>query len=258
MDIYHYDGGTTPLLISIPHAGQFIPETIKQGLNQEGRQLTDTDWHVDRLYAPFKDLGASIISANYSRYVVDLNRRADGKSLYPGQTVTPLCPTETFKGKAIYRAGEEPPDEEVERRVETYWQPYHKALQNEIERIKSRHGHVVLWDAHSIENELPRLFEGTLPDFNFGTNGGTACREGLAESLIDLVTDDGTYSAVLNGRFKGGAITRSYGNPQDGVSAIQLEMSQDCYMNQGTPFAYREDKAEKVQTVLKVLLQYVL
>lgn len=249
--------GTAPILISVPHAGLEVPADIKARLSDEGLRLTDTDWHVGRLYAPLKDLGVSMLVANYSRYVIDLNRPADGSSLYPGQTVTQLCPTQTFHGRAIYKEGEEPGKAEITERTTKYWQPYHTKLSEELARIKTIHSHAILWDAHSINNRLPLLFKGQLPDLNFGTNDGKACEAELAECILSMAKSDNRYTSILNGRFKGGIITRTYGQPSDGVDAIQLEMAQTCYMDQET-FTYQEEKAASVQTLLAHIIQYLI
>lgn len=257
MDLFTLTRGDAPLLISVPHAGLHIPEDIKARLSDVGRTLSDADWHVDRLYAPFVEMGATLIAATHHRTVIDLNRPRDGKSLYPGQATTGLCPTETFTGAPLYLEGEAPDAAEIEARALAYWEPYHAALTAELRRLRTMHHQIVLWDGHSINNHIPRLFEGTLPDFNFGTNDGLAARDGLAEELVERVRDHGRYSVVLNGRFKGGAITRTYGHPAEGVNAIQLEMSQSCYMDQAT-FAWDEEKAAEVQEVLGRLLALVV
>lgn len=255
--VYTFHQGTNPVLISVPHAGLEVPGDIKAQLCDEGLRLTDTDWHVDRLYAPLKDLGVSMLVATNSRTVIDLNRPSDGSSLYPGQMVTGLCPTETFKGEKIYKDGEEPDDKEISRRIETYWQPYHQKLGETLQALKEKHGHAILWDAHSINNRLPRLFDGQLPDLNFGTNDGKACEAGLANNILAIAKEDDRYTSVLNGRFKGGVITRIYGKPEEGVSAIQLEMAQACYMDQET-FAWDEGKANRVQVLLNKLSQTLM
>lgn len=255
--VFRFHEGHTPVLISVPHAGLNVPEDIKARLSDEGLKLTDTDWHVDRLYAPLKTLGVSMLVATNSRYVIDLNRPSDGSSLYPGQTVTELCPTETFEGLKIYKDGEEPGSDEIARRIETYWQPYHQKLAETLGALKEKHGRAILWDAHSINNRLPRLFDGQLPDLNFGTNDGKACEPGLAERILTIAQADERYTSVLNGRFKGGVITRTYGQPDEGDSAIQFEMAQECYMDQET-FEYREDKASEVQEVLQMIFEVLL
>lgn len=190
-----------------------------------------------------------MLVATHSRYVIDLNRPSDGSSLYPGQAVTALCPTETFEGLKIYRNGEEPDEAEVTARIKTWWQPYHSKLHEELAALKTRHGRAILWDAHSINNRLPRLFEGKLPDLNFGTNDGEACEPELAEAVLAIAGNDKRFTSVLNGRFKGGIITRTYGAPSEDLNAIQLEMAQACYMDQET-FGYDEEKAAEVQVPL--------
>lgn len=255
--VYTFHEGHTPVLISVPHAGLNVPDDIMARLSDEGLRLTDTDWHVDRLYAPLKTLGVSMLVATNSRYVIDLNRPCDGSSLYPGQTVTELCPTETFEGKALYKPGEEPGPDEVAGRATKYWQPWHQKLHETLNALKEKHGRAILWDAHSINNRLPRLFEGQLPDLNFGTNDGKACAADLANDILAIAGADERYTSILNGRFKGGVITRTYGKPEEGISAIQLEMAQECYMDQET-FEYREDKASEVQEVLESLVKRLL
>ena len=255
--VYTFHQGVTPVLISVPHAGLEVPEDIKARLSDEGLRLTDTDWHVDRLYAPLKDLGVSMLVATNSRYLIDLNRPSDGSSLYPGQQVSGLCPTETFAGLKIYKENQEPGGAEIAERTKAFWQPWHDKLSETLALLKQTHGHAVLWDAHSINNRLPLLFEGQLPDLNFGTNDGKACDAGLASDILSTASEDKNYTCVLNGRFKGGVITRSHGTPKEGVSAIQLEMAQSCYMDQET-FEYQENKARKVQNVLVKVFQMLL
>lgn len=258
--IFRLERGTAPLLISIPHLGTRLPDDLDPVYSDEAFQTGDTDWHLDRLYAFARALGASVLGARVSRYVIDLNRPSTGESLYPGQTTTGLCPTETFKGVPLYRPGLEPDAAEVARRVQTYWQPYHQALSDELARLRARHGHVLLWEAHSIASVLPRLFDGKLPDLNFGTHSGQACRPELLEAVLQPLqtTRNPGLTHVVNGRFKGGYITRHYGQPDQGVSAIQLEMCQSLYMDETAPFGYRADRAARVEPLLGELLQEAL
>ena len=250
--------GSTPLLISIPHAGTHVPEDIADGMTDAGRAVPDTDWHVDRLYAFATELGAGILKADISRYVVDLNRPVDGQALYPGRFESGLCPVETFDGEPVYRAGHVPDVDEIRRRVDRYWKPYHQRLRRELDALKQRHGHAVLWEAHSIRSRVPRLFDGVLPDLNFGTHGGRSSAPELTGALQAVVEQHGGYSAVLNGRFKGGYITRRYGNPGQGVHAIQLEISQRTYMQESVPGALIQERCRALQQVLKRLLTRVL
>jgi N-formylglutamate deformylase len=226
-------------------------------MNAAASITQDTDWHLDRLYAFAHSKGASVLQARVSRYVIDLNRPPSGESLYPGQTTTGLCPTETFHGEPLYPSGAEPDAAEQERRLRTYWQPYHSALDQELARLKELHGAVLLWDAHSIASTLPRLFEGQLPDLNLGTHSGLSCAAAMIDDVA-AVAAASTHSHVVNGRFKGGFITRHYGQPAQNIHAIQLEMTQALYMDEAAPFSYLEHRATKVQPVLQAMLRAAL
>jgi N-formylglutamate deformylase len=246
-----------PLLLSIAHLGQAIPADLRAGYSDEALSLADTDWHLDKLYDFAAALDATVLQATVSRYVVDLNRPATGESLYPGMITTSLCPTETFRGDPLYRHGQEPTATETARRVDAYWWPYHRALKQEIARLRQLHGHVLLWDAHSIASVLPRLFTGRLPDFNFGTADGTSCHEAVAAGAVAPVRETGT-SWVLNGRFKGGFITRRYGAPAAGVHAMQLEMCQSLYMDEAAPFGWRGDLGDPVRPTVRACVEGAL
>ncbi|QXW18472.1 N-formylglutamate deformylase [Comamonas aquatica] len=251
--------GTAPLLISMPHAGTALPAEMAQALTDEARQVPDTDWHLPRLYEGAQSLGASVLVATYSRYVVDLNRPPSGESLYPGQSVTGLCPVDSFADTPLYRDGRTAVEPgEVERRRTAYWQPYHAQLRAELERLLALHGKVVLWDAHSIRSVLPRFFAGKLPDLNLGTADGASCDPAWAQQLLQLAQQAPGHTAVLNGRFKGGYITRHYGEPARGIHAVQLEMTQCSYMQEALPFDYLPERAARIQPTVQQLLQSAL
>lgn len=249
--------GTLPLLISIPHLGTELPAEFAAGMSGTAPVLQDTDWHLDRLYGFATGLGASVLQAKVSRYVIDLNRPPGGESLYPGQTTTGLCPTETFRGEPLYDPAPAPDALQQADRLARFWQPYHGALRAELDRLKAQHGSVLLWDAHSIASVLPRLFEGKLPDLNFGTADGRSCAPAIIDRVVAQARNS-RFSQVLNGRFKGGYITRHYGVPAERVHAIQLEMGQDLYMLEDPPFTYLEHKATSVQPLLQKMLTEAL
>ncbi|MCX7514847.1 N-formylglutamate deformylase [Frateuria sp. STR12] len=256
MDIFELDQGTSPLLISLPHDGSHVPDDIAARMHPQARRSSDTDWHVARLYAPLAQmLGASLLRPLASRYVVDLNRPADGHALYPGKRETGLVSTIGFDGEPLYREGE-PDASEVQRRVDAYWRPYHAALQQELARLRALHGRVVLWEGHSIRSRVPMLFDGRLPDLNLGTADGASCSPALQQQLQGVLGQSG-YTYAVNGRFKGGYITRHYGCPDEGVDAVQLEIAQCCYMDEDS-FAWDEDKAMVLRGVIAPLLRACL
>jgi N-formylglutamate deformylase len=256
-DTYTLHQGSAPLLVSLPHDGSAIPEALAARMVPAARGAPDTDWHVSRLYAFALELGASLLVPRYSRYVIDLNRPRDDTSLYPGQNTTGLCPMVRFSGEPVYRDGEAPDADEVAARIETYWRPYHEALTGELQRLRALHGRVVLWEGHSIRGEVPFLFEGRLPDLNLGTASGASCSPVLQRKLEAVLTAQSRYDWVANGRFKGGHITRHYGDPAAGVDAVQLEVSQRIYMDEAS-FAYDEDKAPRAQAMIRSLLEATL
>lgn len=258
---FEFRQGTAPLLISFPHVGTYVPPALAERFTPEAREVHDTDWHLPLLYAFAQEIGASTLVATHSRLVVDMNRSPDGASLYPGQSVTGLCPVDTFADTPVYRSPDlHPDDAEIAQRREQVWQPYHDQLAAELARIKAEHGAAGLWDAHSIQSVLPRFFEGKLPDLNLGTNQGASCGAGLGEALLDQARKgeaDG-FSSVLNGRFQGGYITRHYGQPARNVHAIQLEMTQSSYMQEHMPFDYLPDVAAKVQPHVRRMVERLL
>jgi N-formylglutamate deformylase len=257
MDIFRLDQGTAPLLISLPHDGSHIPEDIAARMHPAARRSPDTDWHVTRLYAPLAQaLGASLLRPLASRYVVDLNRPADGHALYPGRRETGLVSTIGFDGEPLYREGE-PDESEVQRRVNEYWRPYHSALQQELARLRALHGRVVLWEGHSIRSRVPMLFDGRLPDLNLGTADGASCSPSLQRRLEEVLRAQDRFDFAVNGRFKGGYITRQYGRPDEGVDAVQLEMTQSNYMDEDS-FAWEEAKAVVLRAAIEPLLRACL
>ena len=250
-DTYCFEQGGSPLLISIPHDGRDLAPGMAERMSEAGRALPDTDWHVQRLYEFACELDASVLAARFSRYVVDLNRPSSDDALYAGQLSTGLCPSATFAGANIYAHGK-CGDLEKQQRIRTYWQPYHDRLDAELTRIRSRHGYALLWDAHSIRSEVPALFPGVLPDLSIGTHEGASCDHRLQRAVYRAAKGF-DYSVVLNGRFKGGHITRHYGNPDKNVHAVQLELAQHSYMDEPT-LRYDEDAAARLRVAIRAML----
>ncbi len=254
MSLIEITRGDSPLVLGLPHTGTDIPDDCLMRLNDTGRAIADTDWHIERLYAGLVE-NVTAVRTTVHRYVIDVNRDPSGASLYPGQNTTGLCPLTDFDGMHIYLPGQEPDAAEVERRRATYHAPYHAALEAELDRVKAIHGFAILYDCHSIRSHIPFLFDGTLPDFNIGTNEGTTCAPEIAEATRAICESADGYSAVMNGRFKGGWTTRHYGRPSQGVHAIQMELAQSTYMIERAPWTYVTEIADQTRTYLKTILE---
>ncbi|MFT5451189.1 MAG: N-formylglutamate deformylase [Enterobacterales bacterium] len=254
-DSFEYSRGTTPLLISMPHNSSVIPAATAQHMTAEAQLSKDTDWFIDRLYDFAPSLGVHIIKPKYSRYYIDLNRDPSGKDLYPGADNTELCPTTDFFNQPLYLDGKNPQQAEITNRIDTAWLPYHQNLKKTLDKIVEQHGYAILFDAHSIRSEVPRFFKGSLPDFNFGNADGKSCSASLIESIESLSFEP--WSRVTNGRFKGGYITRDNGDPDKGIHAIQLELSQATYLDE-TTLEWDAVKTDKVKVQLEELIQCLL
>lgn len=257
--------GSAPLIISLPHTGSHIPDEYAVNLQSRWLALTDTDWWIDRLYNFAQKCDATVVHTAISRTVIDVNRDPDDVSFYPGQITTSLCPLETFDGEPLYRPGQTPSGTDINYRKAQYYAPYHQAITDQIERLQKQHQQIVLYDCHSIRSLIPRLFTGLLPELNIGTNNGKSCSDKLAQSMTALCQAS-SFTTVLNGRFKGGYITRHFGKPQQGVHAIQIELACRSYMREPTepvnagnyPPQYDVEKASLMQSHLRVLLENCL
>ncbi|MEO8104626.1 MAG: N-formylglutamate deformylase [Betaproteobacteria bacterium] len=248
-----------PFIVNVPHAGIAVPGDCRSRLTAEAVRMPDTDWHVEKLYAGLADdHDVTLMWATQSRIVVDLNRDPSGYALYPGASNTEICPLTTFHDRPIYRAGAAPGAADIAHRVEQYWRPYHRQLAAEVARVRERHGYCILLDGHSIVSEAPRFFPGRLPDLNLGTAEVTSCDAALAQAAFAVLSGAHGFTAVHNGRFKGGYITRHYGRPAAGVHALQLEMAQSCYMDENHPVDYDEARAAPLRNVLQALMQTLL
>lgn len=257
--------GHAPLLISLPHTGTGIPDEYENALISPWLARKDADWWIDQLYAFAVDLDATIVSTAISRSVIDVNRDPSGLSLYPGQATTELCPTTTFDGEQLYRAGKLPENPSISTRQKIYFVPYHSSIERELERLRALHSKVVLYDCHSIRSVIPRLFDGELPHFNIGTNSGASCASALV-ARVEAICDTSTFTRVTNGRFKGGYITRKYGVPETGIHAIQMELACRGYMQEPVgpvsevnwPPSYDARYAAPMCAVLNEILQTCL
>ncbi|MBM9400330.1 N-formylglutamate deformylase [Gluconacetobacter azotocaptans] len=257
--VFSFTPGTSPVLVTLPHAGTALPPGMEPHLTPRGRMLPDTDWYMGRLYAGALARGAGVLRANYSRYVVDLNRGADDAALYPGRPSTGLAPLLSFDGDPLYVPGQEPDAAALAERTRRFWAPYHDAVTAELVRLRGIWGWAVLWDGHSIRSECPRLFEGVLPDLNLGTYGGRSCDAGLTARLVRHAEGLTEYTHVLNGRFQGGYTTRQYGQPSDHVHAVQLEIAQSAYLaSEDAPWPADPAKEARLRAAIDGFLDIVI
>ena len=254
MNVFELTRGDSPVILAQPHGGTWLPDSLMTRLNENGRKLADTDWHITRLYDSLLH-AATIVRSNVHRYVIDANRDPAGVSLYPGQNTTALCPVTDFDGEPIWAEGQEPSEDEILERRDTYHAPYHAALEEEIARVKERHGVAVLYDCHSIRSRISFLFKGELPVFSIGTNDGKSCAALVEHATADTCSLETDMDFVINGRFKGGWTTRHYGHPEDGIHAIQMELAQRAYLSEeAPPWTYDVTRAEATRAVLRAIL----
>lgn len=257
MNAFEFSAGKLPLLLSIPHAGTALTPEVEAGLSDAAKGLPDTDWHIPQLYEFAREMGASVLVGNYSRFVIDLNRPPDNQALYTTAT-TGLYPETLFDGTPTFKPGMTPTAAQRAGYLQNIWQPYHDQIRLELERIRQQFGYALLFDAHSIASRVPRLFEGQLPDLNIGTNDGASCSPAIARRLAEVSGAQSRFSWVVNGRFKGGHITRAYGQPALNQHAVQLELAQCNYMNEQPPYNWQADRAQELQQVLELLVAALL
>ncbi len=255
---FDFHSGDEPLVVAAPHVGTYLPPAIADRMNETGLAVRETDFHVHRLFDFARELGATTLFATHSRYVIDLNRDPAGGKLYPGRFETSLCPQSDFDRGAIYINGEQPSEQDVEHRLNQYWRPYHARLRQALDDTVARHGHALLIDAHSIRGVIPSLFDGRLPDLNFGTDSGRTLSPQLSEVLKTWCGGCAAYSHVIDGRFKGGYTTRHYGDPAGGIQALQIEIVQDTYLDSARPHLYDAGLAAPLSLTLRPLVEALI
>lgn len=245
--------GEGPIVLGMPHTGLYLPSEVQARLNDRGRALSDTDWHIERLYSGLSP-DVTQVRALFHRYVIDANRDPGGTSLYPGQNTTGLIPLIDFDGQAIWT--QEPGPEATAQALQDFHHPYHKSLADELARVRSAHGVAILIDCHSIRSRIPYLFEGRLADFNIGTNDGASCAASVLETLQAVCHGARGYSTVTNGRFKGGWTTRHHGRPETGIHAVQMEIAQSAYLSaEAPPWDFDVPKAERLRPHLQDMIE---
>lgn len=242
-----------PILISVPHCGTAIPDVERRAFRDEPlARLDDTDWHVEKLYSFHEDIGIPLIYARYSRYVVDLNRPATGEKLYEdGRAETGVMPLKTFAGDPLYKPGQEPDAATRERRLALYYEPYYARVAEILWQLRERFGQVLFYDAHSIRRLVPTIRPTPFPDMILGDQDGKTAASMLSHSALEVL-GNGRYQISHNDPFKGGHLTRHWGRPGEGTHALQLEMSQDLYLDDSRNLS--EDKCDELQPLLEETL----
>ncbi len=248
-----------PILLSVPHCGTAFPEELASDYKPEFvRAPEDTDWFVDTLYDFAAELGIGLIAANYSRWVIDLNRNPQSKPLYAdGRIITALCPVTTFTGQSIYKdERKEVETGEVQRRRNVYFDPYHQKIKGLLDVLKKKYGKVLLWDCHSIRQQVLTIQKDKFPDLILGDADGTSASPGLIETVLGGL-DHSDYSVSHNHPFKGGYITRHFGRPSENQHALQLEMTKMNYMDD-SEMSYDKSRAEKIRALLKSIFEKLI
>jgi N-formylglutamate deformylase len=254
-DVLTLTRGSSPLVLSIPHPGTEVPDEVAATLNERGRLVPDTDWHMGRLFTFIERFQPSIVEARLSRYVVDLNRDPSNLSSLPDGT-SGLVPMTAFTGEPIWT--DLPEEAEIVRRRERYFRPFHEVLTAEISRAREEHGFCLLLDCHSSPSVLPEVFEGMLPALSLGTVHGASCARAIEEAAAEAM--DGTgFTWERNGRYAGGWITRHYGRPAENIHAIQIEVAFSAYLKtEAPPWHFDAAKAAALEPALAIIIEAML
>jgi len=248
-----------PIIVSVPHCGTLFPDEIKEEYHSHLIQSPDdTDWFVHQLYDFVSDMGITMIHADYSRWVIDLNRDPKSKPLYnDGRIITGLCPTTDFLGNPLYKdARKEVAPEEVERRLKLYYYPYHDKIASLLEERKKKFGKVLLWDCHSIREYVKTIQGDKFPDLILGDVDETSADKNIIDTTLSTLKNS-SYTVNHNHPFKGGQITRYFGKPSAGIHALQLEMTKVNYLD-NSETKYDPARANKMRELLKRVFEKLI
>lgn len=246
-----------PILVSVPHAGITIPEELKAKYKPAMiSAIDDTDYYVDRLYEFVSSLGITMVVADISRWVIDLNRSAENAPLYnDGRVITSLCPTTNFNDDHIY-IDQGPSEAEVNQRKSVYYYPYYDQIRLELTKLQREFKHVLFFDAHSIRQHVPGIRKEKFPDLILGDVDGTSADTKIISTAIDALSK-AKLSLDHNHPFKGGNLTRTFGHPEKNIHGLQLEMAKNVYMND-LETSYHEARANHIQITLTILFENLI
>lgn len=256
---------TLPVVVDVPHAGEWIPDEAMAEMVVGDRTLRrDLDLYVDQLWRAAPAMGATLIASNVSRYVVDLNRAADDVS---PETVEGAVARDlpgyyrdrgvvwrtTTDGTPVMAAPMSP--EAFARRIATFHTPYHAAIDAELERVRAQFGFAILIDGHSMPSLGRRghTDAGTMrADIVPGDLNGASCAGSLRHLIVDTYREHG-YRVAPNEPYKGGWITRSWGRPRDHIHAIQIEVNRRLYMDEET-FRIKQRGMDRLRAACEAVL----
>ncbi len=256
VNIKHPGKHRVPIVISVPHAGTQFPEELAGLYKKRMRKiLDDTDWFVHRLYEFAPAMGITLVKANLSRWVIDLNRDPESAPLYDdGRLITSVTPHTDFFGNNIYKSKKhEPGKKEVAKRLKKYYWPYYERLSVLLEERKKEFGKVLLWDAHSIRHRVSTIQNDPFPDMILGNNDEKTAQPQLIKIALESLRS-GDYEVAHNHPFKGGHITRYFGDPENQIHTLQLEMNKILYMDDNE-ITYNKARAARVQGLLKSCME---
>ncbi|WP_421999136.1 N-formylglutamate amidohydrolase [Reyranella sp.] len=239
---------TVPVVVASPHSGAVYPATfLAQAAVPLSALRRAEDAFVDELFAAAPSLGMPLLAARFPRSYVDVNR--EPYELDPGMFEGPLprplnhrttrvaaglgmIPRVAASGEAIYRGRVS--SDEIERRLETCWRPYHGALSSLVLATQRQFGGVLLIDAHS----MPSSASGSghrdrdqRVDIVLGDNHGEACAPALVDAAARWLSGQG-LKVLRNQPYAGGFTTQRYGRPALGHHALQIEINRALYMDE--------------------------
>ena len=262
VELTHPRTTASPVLVEVPHSGLQVPPEVESEIDATPlAMLRDSDIYVDQLYQRAPDHGATLLVSRVSRYVVDLNRgpydvdsaavprHPKGRHI-PARGVVWRARTD---GTPLLRAPLTV--EQFTRRLELFYDPYHRTLREVAAQIREQHGRVVILAAHSMPSAGRRTLGGgeiRRADIVPGTRGRSSA-DGRIIDLIDSHFREAGLSVKHDDPYRGGWTTSSYGAPKRGQHAVQIELNRALYVDEKTSEIKPGDFAQ-LQTVLDQLV----
>lgn len=220
----HIFRGESPVLVVAPHAGRAVPTDLLVNPAWELIEGSQSDPGGALLIDVAQKRGVSTIAAEIHPCVIDMNVAQEDSALTRRLNRLGLCRTHTAHGKALYAPGLEPSDEDVKRRVQDFWTPFHQSLKQELLRLRDTHNNVFVLVSHAGSWLSPFRSQLAIADCNFSTNNGASCDK-RAVSAVAQAARNLERSWVVNGKSIDGFATSHYGMPEIGIHVVGLEIS---------------------------------